>query len=67
MSDIRNKRKITQPLRTSGTINKIVAKYNREKDVFITTRGNISREAMKKIIPDVAKRIEEIYPELQPV
>lgn len=67
MSDIRNKRKIIQPLRNSGTINKIVAKYNREKDVFITTRGNISREAMKKIIPDVAKRIEEIYPELQPV
>lgn len=66
MSDIRNKRKITQSLRTSGTINKIVAKYNREKDVFITTRGNISREAMKRIIPDVAKRIEEIYPELQP-
>lgn len=66
MSDIRNKRKITQPLRNSGTINKIVAKYNREKDVFITTRGNISREAMKRIIPDVAKRIEEIYPELQP-
>ena len=67
MSDIRNKRKITQPLRNSGTINKIVAKYNREKDVFITTRGNISREAMKKIIPDAAKRIEEIYPELKTI
>jgi len=64
MPDIRNKRKITQPLRNSGTINKIVAKYDRKKDTFVTTNGNISRETMRKIIPDVAKRIEEIYPEL---
>lgn len=69
MEDVGNKRKIfyEQPPRESGSIGKILGMYNREKDVFVTTRGNLSREAMKRLIPDVVRHIEIKYPELKTI
>jgi len=69
VEDVRNKRKIIyeQPPRESSSIGKILSMYNREKDIFVTTRGNLSREVMKKLIPDVVRHLEMKYPELKTV
>jgi len=68
MKDV-NRRKVVieQPPRTSVAIMNIVAMYSRKVDSFVTTKGSISRKTMKKIIPDVVKHVEILFPELQTI